>query len=60
LLASDVPSIKIAAVVETEAAEPGPRLSYCFKHRKPKKVTANLAAVSVFAGLDRHLCDAAN
>jgi hypothetical protein len=44
LLASHVPLIKIAAFVETEAAEPGPCLSYSFKHRKPKKVTANLAA----------------
>jgi len=38
--------IKIAAFVETEAAEPGLCLSCPFKHRKPKKVTANLAAVS--------------
>jgi hypothetical protein len=52
LLASHVPLIKIAAFVETEAAELGLCLSYSLKHRKPKKVTANLAAVSAPAGMD--------
>jgi hypothetical protein len=60
LLASNVPSIKIATFVETEAAEPGPCLFTWFKHPKPKKVTANLADVSAATGLDEQLCDAAN
>jgi len=59
LLASDVPLIKIAAFIEPKPPHLA-LVSYFLKHRKPKKVTANLAAVSLAARIDRHLCDAAN